>query len=261
MDFWRISPYLPRDTREFVPRFIAVAYSMTYHCEHNICPVTAKFPVVTDTIMVERALHFDQIAEIMQFDKELIRFYNPHFKREIIPGNLQPTPLRLPIDKAFHFLAHADTIYAHRFEELLAHATPVDGNVQNSRRERITHIAKAGETLTSIASLYGVTAQNLRNWNGLSGTRVTPGRRVAVIIDNGGLTFAAQKASSAAAAAAYNPVVSSGEGYLNYQVQSGDTLSTIARRYPGATVRNIQELNGMTTTFLRIGQILKIPAS
>jgi len=297
MDYWKISSYLPRETRTYVPLFIAVAYIMTYHCDHNICPVRSNFSVATDTIMVERALHFDQIAEIMQIDKEVIRFYNPQYKREIIPGNVLPSTLRLPIESTIDFIEQADSVYAHRVYELLEYCIPVDVDDPKNRQELIAHTVKAGENVNIIANRYGVTAQNLRKWNGLSGSRVTQGRKLRVYIDNGGLTYSTPNTTSAATASAQqkpttnttsaqqkpstnttsavNTTTSAQQkqtsgtssaqkntaasGYITYHVKKGDSLYAIALRYPGVTVESIQQANGMTTTNLRIGQVLKIP--
>ena len=299
-DYWKISSYLPRETRAYVPLFIAVAYVMTYHCEHNICPVRSNFSVATDTIMVEQALHFDQVAEIMQIEKEVIRFYNPQYKREIIPGNVQPSVLRLPIEQTIDFIEQADSVYAHRVYELLEHCIPVDVNDPKSRQELISHTVKAGETVVTIANLYGVTAQNLRKWNGLSGTRLTQGRKLRVYIDNGGLTFSMPNTASTTAsiqkpatgtsniastattsqqktvAGASNTAsattkmsqqrpgaevaaLNNTSGYITYRVKSGDSLYAIAKKYPGVSVQSIQQANGMSTTNLKIGQVLKIP--
>ena len=289
-DYWKISSYLPRETRAYVPLFIAVNYVMTYHCDHNICPVRSNFSVATDTIMVEQALHFDQIAEVMQIDKGIIRFYNPQYKREIIPGNIQPSTLRLPIENTIDFIEQADSVYAHRVYELLEYCVPVDVNDPKSRQELISHTVKAGETVYTIANLYGVTAQNLRKWNGFSGSRLTQGRKLRVYIDNGGLTYSApntptatqqksttvttaatttsaqQKQSAGTTSASAQQKSTSGtsaatttSGYISYKVKSGDSLYAIAKKYPGVTVQGIQQANGMTTTNLHIGQVLKIP--
>jgi len=267
MDFWKIFPNLPRETRSYVPLFIAAAYIMTYHCEHNICPIRADFSVATDTIMVERALHFDQIAEVLKMDKQAIRFYNPQYKREIIPGNIRPSVLRLPVEKTFAFIDNEDSTYNYNYEALLAYITPIDEKEPENRKERITHTVKTGETVYTIANLYGVTAQNLRNWNGLKGSRVPVGKTLRVNIDNGGLTFSARNAASAKTNLTAQNSTSAGisgqdaqnQGQISYKVQSGDTLSAIARKYSGVTVKGIQQANGLTTTNLRIGQILKIP--
>jgi membrane-bound lytic murein transglycosylase D len=276
-DFWKIFPWLPRETRSYVPLFIAAVYVMTYHCEHNICPIRANFSVATDTIMVERALHFEQIADILQMDKEAIRFYNPQYKREIVPGNIRPSVLRLPVDRAFAFIENEDSLFLHRMDELLANCTPVDTNIPDSRREKITHTVQTGENVYTIANLYGVTAQNLRRWNALRGSRVPKGRKLSVYIDNGGLAFASGsrttqtavnkqpvETSSPAAVAAGSADEDSSAGaqnrdYISYRVKSGDSLYTIAKKYPGTSVKKIQDANGLTGTQLRIGQVLMIP--
>ena len=264
-DFWKIFPYLPRETRSYVPLFIAVAYVMTYHCEHNICPVRANFSVSTDTLMVERALHFEQIADILQMDKEAIRFYNPQYKREIIPGNIQPSVLRLPVDRAFAFIEREDTLFTHRMDELLASCTPVNADEPEKRKEKITHIVQTGENVYTIANLYGVTAQNLRKWNGISGARVAKGRKLYIFIDNGGLAFAAKSTGTLRepAAATVATTAKSAEtqqtGYISYKVKSGDSLYAIAKKYPGVTIERLREVNGLKNANLRIGQILKIP--
>ncbi|MDR1723699.1 MAG: transglycosylase SLT domain-containing protein [Tannerella sp.] len=274
-DFWKIFQYLPRETRSYVPLFIAAAYIMTYHCDHNICPIRANFSVATDTFMVERSLHFDQIAEILNIDKEAIRFYNPQYKREIIPGNITPSVLRLPVDKTFAFMDNEDSVYTYRVEELLAECKPVDPNNPDTRKEKITHLVKAGENVYTIANLYGVQAKDLRRWNSLRGSRVPTGRKLTVYVDNGGLTFASTQTSSApknesvktaskpAGTSTAKPVIAStaenGGTYITYKVKSGDSLYEIAKRYPGVSAKNIQDANGLTTTNLRIGQILKIP--
>ncbi|MDR1120923.1 MAG: LysM peptidoglycan-binding domain-containing protein [Dysgonamonadaceae bacterium] len=270
-DFWKIFPYLPRETRSYVPLFIAAAYVMTYHCDHNICPIRADFSIATDTIMVERALHFEQIADILRMDKETIRFYNPQYKREIVPGNTRPSVLRLPVDRTFAFIEREDTLYTHRMNELLANCTPVSADEPERRKEKITHTVQTGENVYTIANLYGVTAQNLRKWNGIKGSRIVKGRKLNIYIDNGGLTFAAgntgqatqatpvstKTGTSAAAPTVQRSVTNT--GYISYTVKSGDSLYAIAQKYPGVSVQNIQDANGLTSTKLRIGQILKIP--
>ncbi|MDR3251518.1 MAG: LysM peptidoglycan-binding domain-containing protein [Tannerella sp.] len=285
MDFWAIFPYLPKETRSYVPLFMAAAYVMTYHCDHNICPVRTDFSVTTDTIVVNRALHFDQIADILKMDKEAIRFYNPQYKREIVPGNIQPSILRLPLDKTRDFFENEASLYEHRLEELLANCTPVDPGNPENRKEKITHKVKSGETVYTIANLYGVTAQNLRRWNSLSGSRVAAGRNLRVYIDNGGLAYSAPKKTAAptqqaatqnasaknasttqnvsatsASATSKPPQIADGkQKYVSYEVKQGETLYSIAKQYPGVSPQNIQDANGLATSKLRIGQILKIP--
>lgn len=271
-DFWKIFPNLPRETRSYVPLFIAAAYVMTYHCDHNICPIRANFSVATDTLMVERALHFEQIADMLQMDKEAVRFYNPQYKREIIPGNIRPSVLRLPVDRTFAFIEREDSLYSHRVDELLANCTPISSGEPENRKEKISHTVQTGENVYTIANLYGVTAQNLRTWNGLKSSRVPKGRKLQVYIDNGGLAHATgnskqtitqtaskEQPKTTASAATTTNKSTANKDYVSYKVKSGDSLYAIAKKYPGISVKKIQDANGLTNTNLRIGQVLKIP--
>jgi len=261
-NFWEIYPNLPRETRSYVPLFIAATYVMNYHCEHNLCPMQISLSMATDTIMVHQMLHFQQVADILNLDIEHVRMLNPQYKREIIPGNISPSVLKLPIAATYDFVDKEDTLYTHRMEELLAHCLPIDMDAAgNLTRETIRHTVVSGENLTTIANRYGVTAQNLRQWNGLKSNSVAPGKRISVRIDNGGIYYAAapvepETDTSVTASTSSNDV----QEMITYRVQSGDTLSTIARRYPGITVAKIQSANQLNSDKLRVGQILKIPA-
>ena len=275
-DFWKIFPYLPVETRSFIPSYIAVAYIMTYHCEHGLCPVRANFSVATDTLFVNKALHFDQIVEMLQIDKEAVRFYNPQYKREIIPGHIEPSILRLPIDRTLSFIdKKEDSISSHRREELLAFC--IDSIHPVGQKETITHIAESNESVYAIANKYGVLPQDLRKWNNLRGSRVAKGAKLKVYIDNGGVPYqtanrqeTAPKGSTnvasgvtatqtTGASTAPSSTAASNTRYIEYKVQEGDSLYAIAKKFPGMTHQKIQEFNGLATTKLSIGQVLKIP--
>ena len=263
-NFWEIYPNLPRETRSYVPNFIAATYIMNYYCDHNLCPMQISLSMATDTIMVHQMLHLQQVADILNLDIEHLRMLNPQYKREIIPGNITPSVLKLPIAATYEFIDKEDTLYKHRMEELLAHCTPVDMDADgNPTRETIRHTVVAGENLNTIANRYGVTAQNLRTWNGLRTNTVAAGRRITVNINNGGITYAAVPASAttvpAVSTASTNISVTNSSGSVTYRVQSGDTLYAIARKYPGMTVAKIQSANNMSSDRLRVGQVLTIP--
>ena len=259
-DFWEIYPHLPRETRSYVPLFFAANYIMTYHCEHNICPIQTSLPLATDTIMVNKMLHLQQVADVLSMDIEDIRALNPQYKRDIIPGNSGAAILKLPATQAYAFVDKEDTVYTHNAAELLANIIPLnaDGKPESSTRERITHRTVRGETLYTIANTHGVTARDIRKWNGLGSNRIAAGRNLILFVDNGGVMIASNKNANNKPQEEVTITTSDGS-YISYRVQSGDSLYTISRRYPGVTASKIQDVNGLKGTMIRPGQVLKIP--
>ena len=118
-DYWHIYPYLPAETRGYVPAFIAANYIMTYYCEHNICPMTTRLPAQTDTVVVNRNVHIEQIAAVLNLDADMIRSLNPEYRRDIIPGQTKPYAIRLPLADTGRFIDNQDSIFAYRADELL----------------------------------------------------------------------------------------------------------------------------------------------
>ena len=127
-DYWRIYPYLPKETRGYVPAFIAANYIMTYYSLHNICPMTTRLPAKTDTVMVSRNLHLEQVAEVMGLNIELLRSLNPMYRRDIVPGATAPSPLRLPQTEVGRFIDMENEIYNYRASELLTKRAEVEIN-------------------------------------------------------------------------------------------------------------------------------------
>ena len=118
-DYWHIYPYLPAETRGYVPAFIAANYIMTYYCEHNICPMTTRLPAQTDTVIVNRNVHLEQIASVLGLDIDMLRSLNPEYRRDIVPGLTKPSAIRLPLADTGRFIDNEDSIYSYRAEELL----------------------------------------------------------------------------------------------------------------------------------------------
>ena len=192
-DYWEIYNYLPKETRGYVPAFIAANYVMTYYCKHNICPLDTNIPDATDTLQITRNLHFQQIAEICGTDIEQIKSLNPQFKKSIIPGESKPQTLRLPLADISTFIDRQDTIYTHRSNELFKNrrtVTPADPSAKRKgskatvatkgNGEPIYYKIRSGDTLGSIAQKYGVSVNQLKSWNGLSSTRISAGKSLKI---------------------------------------------------------------------------------
>ena len=127
-DYWQLYPYLPAETRGYVPAFIAANYAMTYYCEHNICPMTTKLPLQTDTIVVDRDVHLEQIAAVLDLDIEMLRSLNPQYRRDIVPGTSKKYAIRLPMADTGRFIDMQDSIYNYRTTELFTKRAVVEVN-------------------------------------------------------------------------------------------------------------------------------------
>ena len=141
-DYWTIYPYLPSETRGYVPAFIAANYIMNYYCEHNICPMKTKIPITTDTVTIMRDLHMQQVAELCNIDVEAIQALNPQYRTQLIPGSSGPMTLRLPTETLNTFIDLKDSVYNYRVDELLTRRScvEVDDRLDNrsvaSKRDR-----------------------------------------------------------------------------------------------------------------------------
>ena len=125
-DYWHIYPYLPRETRGYVPAFIAANYIMTYYSQHNICPMSTRLPAKTDTVMVSRNLHLEQVAEVIGINIDLLRSLNPMYRRDVIPGATEPYALRLPQTEVGKFIDMEDSVYNYKSDELFNKRTEVE---------------------------------------------------------------------------------------------------------------------------------------
>lgn len=206
-DYWKIYPYLPRETRGYVPAFIAANYIMNYYGEHNICPMVASLPLKTDTVVVNRDVHFEQVANVLDITIDQLKELNPQYRRNIVNGNSKPSVLRLPNTMTGTFIDKEEEIYAFNAEALLNRRSEVEVNDDvpattysrsrsrrsNSRSSRSSRkksrsrsrggrsiTIRQGDTLSEIAARNGTTVSKLRKLNKISGSSIRAGKKIRV---------------------------------------------------------------------------------
>ncbi len=188
-DFWEIYPYLPSETRGYVPAFIAANYAMTYYKQHNISPALASKPIVTDSVHVSRRVHFQQISDVMDIPIDELRILNPQYRTDVIPGDVKPYPLVLPNMQVYCYIANEDSIVNHDAElyarrDVVEPATEAKAS-DNTKGEYVQelvvkyHKVRSGETLSSIAKRYGVSASEIRKTNN-TGRKVRKGQTLRI---------------------------------------------------------------------------------
>ena len=183
-DYWDLYPFLPKETRGYVPGFIAANYVMTYYCEHGICPMESQLPAISDTIHINKDLHLQQVASVCNIDIEQLRSLNPQYKKDLIPGNSRVYALRLPNNMATTFIEREDSIYAFDAKKYLNKRRTVavsDGSkAKGSTKGAQYHKIKSGDTLGGIALRYGTTVKQLRALNGIRGNNIRAGKSIRV---------------------------------------------------------------------------------
>lgn len=182
-DYWKIYPYLPSETRGYVPAFIAANYVMNYYCEHNICPASTRLPMGTDTIVVSRDVYMEQISDVCGISMEELKALNPQYRTTKIPGNASPCNLRMPMEAIHKFIESGDSVYTHRLSELNKRRSVVEVNEkaasQSTKGTKYVKVRR-GDTLGGIASKNRTTVAKIKRLNGLKGTNIRVGQRLRV---------------------------------------------------------------------------------
>jgi len=255
--YWEIYPYLPEETRNYVPGFIAMMYMFEYHDLHNFKPEKIEFFEDVDTVMVREQLHFAQLDSVLGIPVEETRELNPQYKLDIVPATSKSYPLKMQRKYISSFIELEDSIY-HFQDSVMFNKQKVDQAIASSRypvptgqpagTTATTYTVKSGDVLGTIAQRYGVTVSNLKNWNGLYSDRLQIGQKLKIYTRGTPTT----KTSSSSKPQKLDPA------YEYYTVQQGDTPEKIAAKYNGVSSSDIIRLNGIDPSKLRIGQKLKI---
>ena len=311
-DFWDIFPYLPQETRGYVPAYIAATYVMNYNEQHNLYPRVINIPTTVDTIMVKQRLHLQQVSDVLKIPIQLLEDMNPQYRINIIPYDEGSNPLFLPGEFGEKFIELQDSIYAYKdsvffdpeylrkqpsryaYKEPLAH-NHSDKKQNHKSKNDIHYVVKRGDNLSKIADKYGVTISDLKKWNGLKTNVAQLGQRLVVSRPEGYESNDSEKDTSIAITEkkreksekenVKNPVENSKskereekeekstkteeaktvkkksdeatnskdiannndlkDKIIVYEVKAGDTLWTIAQKYPGVTEHDIAKLNGL----------------
>jgi len=230
-DYWAISPYLPRETRKYVPAFIAMTYMLGYYEEHGIMPTVSENAIdTTEVVWVQKFVPFGGIAQALDIDEGIIKTLNPAYKRAVVNGTPEsPRRLVLPQVPPEAYSALYGVLNSTVETPKVLNATH-DAGIKRANPS-ITHRVRKGETLGVIAQRYQVTVQDLRAWNNIKKNVIVPGQQLRV---------------------------HSSTSYITYRVKKGDTLSEIAKRHRTASVSEIKAANGLSGNQIKPGMTLKI---
>jgi len=278
-DFWGVKSYLPRETQNYFPAYIAALYLATYHKQHGIPAAQISIPFSVDTVMINHEVHLQQIAEVLEIDMEELTTLNPQYKRNVIPAYSDPYPLRMQNRDLIRFLELKDSIYAYKYEEFFTPIKVYAGmftgeQVAASDYKKTYHTVKSKESLASIARKYGLSVNELKQMNNLKSNYIKPKQRLLVgyeyikpqvettdslaVDDTVGIdSLKTTTPSDTVVAQKKNPTPSNSPKI--HTVKKGDTMSSIARKY-GLTAKQLADYNKITNiNAIQIGQKLKIP--
>jgi membrane-bound lytic murein transglycosylase D len=248
-NYWNIRRNLPRETAGYLPAFLATMYIFEYAKEHDLKVRKAERPYFeTDTLHVKNTITFDQIAGLVDVSKEELSVLNPAYKLDIIPKvNGETYTLRLPVHAIGRFVNNEEAIYAHAEEELKKAEAPLPHLVQ--AEERVRYRVKSGDYLGRIAEQHGVGVSEIKRWNGLRSNMLRVGQRLTIFPRKAVTSGTSSRGAVSSAAAADAKI---------HVVKEGDSLWTISRKYPGITIENLREWNGISGNNLRPGTKLKL---
>ena len=191
-DFWSIYPYLPRETRGYVPAMVGAMYAVNYAKEYGLEATPVQIPVHVDTFMVNKNVHFRQISEVLGIPIDDLRDLNPQYYKDIVPGASGEQVLRLPYNYSNAFLDQQDSIYAYKADQMFSGSiedgrsatrtttTAASPASRTGNGQWVYYKVRRGDTLGKIASRNRTTVANLKKWNNLRGDKIREGQRLKV---------------------------------------------------------------------------------
>lgn len=283
-DYWEIYYRLPRETRGYLPMYVAAAYGMNFFEEHKIKPLPLNIPVSTDTIMVNSDIHLSQISGVMGIPLGELRALNPQYRTGLVPGSSKPQSLTLPMTHVGDFIDLNDTIRNYKSDTYLSKTVRIDDPTRTSYAPVVTgktklyYTVKSGDNLGYISEWYRVGLSDLRYWNNIYKNTIRVGQRLVVYVDPSkseyynkvnSMTFAEKQAmigktvpvntNPAASAVAQSTTTTTGDDYEIYTVRRGDTIWDIVKMYDNVTTTDVLNLNGISdASKIMVGQKLKI---
>lgn len=280
-DYWEIFYRLPRETRGYIPQYVAATYSLNYYAEHNIRPLPLNIPVAIDTIMISKDIHLAQISEVMKIPLGELCALNPQYRTGLIPGSSRPLSLTLPMNHLGDFIDLNDTIRGYKPDIYLNNATRIADPSRSTYvpadikgKTRLFYIVKEGDNLGYIAEWYHVGLSELRYWNNIYRNTIRIGQRLVIYVDPSkseyfskvnSISFAEKQQMNGKTvppntSAAGNSVSTQTEGdYITYTVRSGDTIWDIVKLFDNVTTTDVLTLNNIADPDkIQVGQILKI---
>jgi len=281
-NYWEIYSKLPKETRGYIPIFIAATYVMNHAKEHNLVPIQPSFKLLTDTIIVNSYVNFEQIAANLDIPVLEIRQLNPQYKRDVIPAKAdKPYVLKLPLDKISPFIDNETQIFAYNRDKYfpnnqiaLIKEAVGRSNYNTEGKKKIVYTVQRGDNPGEIAGRFRISTSNLCEWNNIRHNMIRTGQKLTIYVNGGAPLAKAEptvKKEEVSTKQAHSEIVPhqlqsvSAENALNgeytlYTVRNGDSLYTIAKQFAGVSDLEIKLLNKIKNARNIVpGQKLKIP--